>query len=87
MEIPVESEVVNRIDFTPIAIAIVKVMLKPYNDLLDQLLEDGRVTQAELDQLREQMREQGKRLDELLPDEISRAKASLSEIDAEEPEQ
>ena len=46
-------------DITPVVTSILKVYLKPYNDLLGQMLKDGRVTKEELNRLKQQIRDLG----------------------------
>ena len=58
-------------DLTPVVTSILNVFLKPYNDLLAKMAEDGRLTREEMDQLRQQTREQGKRLGELVEDDMA----------------
>ncbi len=72
MKIPVESTLRQEVDITEIAVSILKVMVKPYNDLLEQMLKDGRVTEAELGRLHNQFLERGDRFDELLKEEMAR---------------
>ena len=71
MKIQVESTRRQEIDITDIAASILKVMVKPYNDFLEQMLQEGRVTEAELSRLRGQVLERGDRFDELMEEEMA----------------
>ena len=59
-------------DLTAVVTSIVGVMLEPYNDLLTQMAEDGRLKDEEADRLREQILERGKRLGELVREDLAR---------------
>jgi hypothetical protein len=46
-------------------------MLKPYNDLLAQMVKDGRLKPEETDRLRQRLHEQGDRLGELVREDLA----------------
>ena len=52
----------TKIDLTPIVSIILKEFLRPYNELLTQMVEDGRLTKEELAVLREKTIECGESL-------------------------
>ena len=66
---------------SPLAASIVRVMVKPYQQFLEQMLEDKRVTKEEMERVRQQVIEQGERLDQLVEDELPRVKKLLSRND------
>ena len=70
MKIKLTPTVHQEIDITEITLSVLKVMIKPYNDFLKQMLKDGRVTEAELERLRKQFSERGDRFDELVEEEM-----------------
>ena len=80
MRIQVEAKPVQEVNITPLATAIVRVMVKPYNDLLAKMLKDGRVTEAEMKQLHERVYEQADRLDELVQEDLARLEPRLDEL-------
>ena len=59
------------VDLTTAMTSVLKVMLKPYNDLLAQMAEDGRLKPEETDQLRRRIHEQGDRLGELVREDLA----------------
>ena len=68
------------LDHVPESItSILLAFTKPYNDLLMQMLEDGRLTQEELDRLRQQIREQGDRLGEILQEDLAKVRGAAHE--------
>ena len=62
-----------EVDLTTAVTSVLKVMLRPYNDLLAQMVEDGRLKPEETDQLRRRIHEQGDRLGELVREDLARA--------------
>ena len=65
------------LDYVPESVtSILLAFTKPYNDLLIQLLEDGRLTREDLDRLRQQIREQGDRLGDILQEDLARARGA-----------
>ena len=59
------------IDLTTAVTSVLKVMSRPYNDLLAQMAEDGRLKPEETDQLRRRIHEQGDRLGELVREDLA----------------
>lgn len=59
------------VDLTTAVTSVLKVMLRPYNDLLAQMAEDGRLKPEETDQLRRRIHEQGDRLGELVREDLA----------------
>ena len=51
-----------KVNLTPIVSTILKEFLRPYNDLLTQMVEDGRLTKEELAVLRQKIMECGESL-------------------------
>ncbi len=78
MKFEVEATRRGSIDITPVAASILTVMMKPYNQFLDQMLRDERVTEKEVDELRQQVIARAERLDELVNDELPRMKEVLA---------
>ena len=60
------------VDLTTAVTSVLKVMSRPYNDLLAQMAEDGRLKPEETDQLRRRIHEQGDRLGELVREDLAR---------------
>ena len=60
------------VDLTTAVTSVVKVMLRPYNGLLAQMVEDGRLNPEETDQLRRRIHGQGDRLGELVREGLVR---------------
>ena len=81
MKFEVEATPESGVNITPLAVSIVRVMVKPYQQFLAQMLKDERVTKEEMEQIERQVIEQGERLDELVEDELPRVKKILSEDD------
>ena len=81
MKFEVEATPEPGVNITPLAVSIVRVMVKPYRQFLAQMLKDERVTKEEMEQIERQVIEQGERLDELVEDELPRVKKILSEDD------
>ena len=79
MKFEVEATPERSVNITPVAASIVRVMVKPYQQFLTQMLKDDRVTKEEMAQIEQQVIEQGERLDELVEDELPRVKKFLSE--------
>ena len=61
------------VDLTTAVTSVLKVMVRPYNDLLAQMAEDGRLKPEETDQLRRRIHEQGDRLGELVREDLARS--------------
>ena len=59
------------VDLTTAVTSVLKVMVRPYNDLLAQMVEDGRLKPEETDQLRRRIHEQGDRLGELVREDLA----------------
>ena len=59
------------VDLTTAVTSVLKVMSRPYNDLLAQMVEDGRLKPEETDQLRRRIHEQGDRLGELVREDLA----------------
>ena len=78
MKFQVEATPELRGNITPLAASIVRVMVKPYQQFLDQLRKDERVTKEELERIQQQVAEQGERLDQLVEDDLPRVKELLS---------
>lgn len=81
MKFDVEATPGLSVNITPLAASIVRVMVKPYQQFLEQMLEDERVTKEEVERIQQQVIEQGERLEQLVGDELPRVKKLLSEND------
>jgi hypothetical protein len=60
----------HRLDLTPRVSAIVAVFLRPYQDFVSQLRADGRITDAEIDELTNETKFRGEHLAELVREEL-----------------
>ena len=81
MKFEVEATPELSVNITPLAVSIIRVMMKPYRQFLAQMLKDERVTKEEMEQIERQVIEQGERLGELVEDELPRVKKILSDGD------
>jgi glycerol-3-phosphate O-acyltransferase len=57
----------------PIVSSILRVFMQPYNDLLTKLQAEGRVTDAELRQLREEIEKRGASLSGLVAEHLAQS--------------
>ena len=70
LRIAIDGNTVD-VDLTTAVTSVLKVMLRPYNELLAQMVKDGRLKPEETDQLRKRLHEQGDRLGELMREDLA----------------
>jgi hypothetical protein len=69
-----------RIDLTKIVGLVVSVISQPYNDLLAKLSAEGRVTEEEVQQLREEIQKRGASLPELVAGQLGQGDGKESPL-------
>jgi hypothetical protein len=57
---------VNNIDLSRILSLIIGILTDPYDQFINKLLQEGRITQEEVNQLRQSLNEQIPRLSQLV---------------------
>ena len=66
-----QEDVAADIDVTPFASAIVEVMLEPYLLFIARLVGEGRVTEAEIEELNALAAERAKRISSLVKERLA----------------